>query len=113
MKTEQEILNALYVCGNSDCLLDAVNDCAYYHCDGGTCMMNMARDARELILQYKQKMEKEYKPVIRAKWIVRRRSRYATCSYCGHSYTDVYDMEDWDNYCRHCGAYMEGLKCDD
>lgn len=43
-------------------------------------------------------------------WLIRRFGNYARCSVCGHSYNDVYDLEDSDAYCRHCGSKMEGLK---
>ena len=30
----------------------------------------------------------------------------ATCSECGHTFRDAFDIDDFDNFCRHCGAYM-------
>ena len=32
----------------------------------------------------------------------------ATCSECGHAFRDAFDIDDFDNFCRHCGAKMEG-----
>ena len=31
-----------------------------------------------------------------------------TCSECHRTRTDVWDMDNWDNYCSHCGADMRG-----
>lgn len=46
----------------------------------------------------------------RGKWIVRKFSSDAMCSECGMYFKDVYDMDNYDKYCRHCGTEMEGLK---
>ena len=35
---------------------------------------------------------------------------WTKCSECGLMFRDVYDLDNYDNYCRHCGAKMEGLK---
>lgn len=43
-------------------------------------------------------------------WLIRRFGADAQCSECKTFFSDVYDMENSDNYCRHCGAKMEGLK---
>lgn len=32
----------------------------------------------------------------------------ATCSECGHTFRDAFDIDDFDNFCRHCGADMRG-----
>jgi len=42
-------------------------------------------------------------------WIIRRWGDDARCSVCGRTFKDVYDMDNSDNYCRHCGTKMEGL----
>ena len=31
-----------------------------------------------------------------------------TCSECHRTRNDVWDMDNWDNFCSHCGAKMEG-----
>lgn len=31
----------------------------------------------------------------------------ATCSECGHIFRCVFDIDNFDNFCRHCGAKME------
>lgn len=32
----------------------------------------------------------------------------AICSECGRRQKDVWDFDNWDNFCRHCGADMRG-----
>ena len=46
-------------------------------------------------------------PVKHGHWIFKRRS-WAECSECHHDYNDAYDVEHADNYCRFCGAIMDG-----
>lgn len=46
-------------------------------------------------------------------WLIRSFGSDAKCSECGMYFSDVYDMEDSDNYCRHCGTKMNGLKLED
>ena len=41
-------------------------------------------------------------------WIIPRFGADAKCSVCGMYYSDVYDMESKDHYCRNCGAKMDG-----
>lgn len=43
-------------------------------------------------------------------WKIIGNGRYAQCSNCGMFFQDVYDFDNYDNYCRHCGAKMEGIK---
>lgn len=43
-------------------------------------------------------------------WLIYRFGSDAQCSECKTFFSDAYDMENSDNYCRHCGAKMEGLK---
>lgn len=52
-------------------------------------------------------------PVRRGWWLIRSFGSDAKCSECGMYFTDVYDMENSDNYCRHCGTKMNGLKMED
>ena len=35
---------------------------------------------------------------------------WTKCSECGIMFKDVYDFDNYDSYCRHCGVRMEGLK---
>ena len=52
-------------------------------------------------------------PVRRGWWLIRSFGSDAKCSECGMYFTDAYDMENSDNYCRHCGTKMNGLKYED
>lgn len=46
-------------------------------------------------------------PVRHGHWIYKR-GCWTECSECHHDFNDVYDLENSDNYCRHCGAKMDG-----
>lgn len=46
-------------------------------------------------------------PVVHGRWIYCKRGR-AECSECHRDFVDVYDLDNADNYCRHCGAKMAG-----
>ena len=43
-------------------------------------------------------------------WLIREGISDAQCSECKMYFKDVYDMDNSDAFCRHCGAKMEGLK---
>jgi len=42
-------------------------------------------------------------------WLIRKWGDDAQCSNCGRSFEDVYDMDNYDQYCRHCGTHMKGI----
>ena len=44
------------------------------------------------------------------RWLIRDGISGAQCSECKMYFKDVYDMDNSDSFCRHCGAKMEGLK---
>ena len=44
------------------------------------------------------------------KWLIRRFDGNAQCSVCGMHFRYVYDHENADHFCRHCGAEMDGLE---
>ena len=44
------------------------------------------------------------------RWLIRNGISDAQCSECKMYFSDVYDVENSDAFCRHCGAKMEGLK---
>jgi len=50
----------------------------------------------------------DVQPVRHGHWIISRFGADARCSVCGYYFNDAYDMENEDNYCRHCGALMDG-----
>ena len=43
-------------------------------------------------------------------WIIRKWGDDAKCSNCGHTFKDVYDMDNHDRFCRFCGSKMMGVK---
>lgn len=45
-----------------------------------------------------------------AEWHIFKGRRGATCSYCKHTFDDVYGPENYDYYCRHCGARMVRIR---
>ena len=45
-----------------------------------------------------------------AEWLLFRGRKGATCSYCKRTFYDVYDVENYDYYCRHCGARMVKIR---
>lgn len=45
-----------------------------------------------------------------ATWLIRKWGGDAKCSNCGRYFKDVYDMENYDNFCRHCGTQMKGIE---
>ena len=51
----------------------------------------------------------EAEPVRYGHWYIQRFGSDAKCSECGMSFTDAYDIENHDKYCRHCGARMLGI----
>lgn len=46
-------------------------------------------------------------PVREAQWKLYRNGD-AVCNGCGRLQHYTWDLEDWDNYCHHCGAKMVG-----
>ena len=45
-----------------------------------------------------------------ATWLIRKWGDDAKCSNCGHTFKDVYDMDNHDRFCRFCGSKMIGVK---
>ena len=43
-------------------------------------------------------------------WLIRKWGDDAKCSNCGHTFKDVYDMDNHDRFCRFCGRKMVGVK---
>ena len=41
-------------------------------------------------------------------WWILKANGYADCSCCGYRSSGVYDDDNADRYCRHCGAKMDG-----
>lgn len=51
----------------------------------------------------------EAEPIRYGHWYIQRFGSDAKCSECGMSFKDVYDIENHDRYCRHCGTRMLGI----
>lgn len=45
----------------------------------------------------------------KGKWLIRYFGGDAKCSNCGFYFRDVYDYENFDRFCRHCGEEKDGL----
>ena len=45
-----------------------------------------------------------------ATWLIHGWGDDAKCSNCGRFFKDAYDMDNYDQYCRHCGARMKGIR---
>lgn len=43
-------------------------------------------------------------------WLIRKWGDDAECSNCTKKFTDVYDFDNYDRYCRNCGSKMERLQ---
>ena len=52
--------------------------------------------------------KKELQPVGHALWIYHD-GGHCQCSSCRRYFRDVCDDDNYDYYCRHCGAIMEGI----
>lgn len=46
-------------------------------------------------------------PVVRGTWTLHEDGS-GTCSNCKRTTIGVWDVDNWHNYCPHCGAKMEG-----
>lgn len=44
-------------------------------------------------------------PVVRGKWTLNKDGS-GTCSECGFVQNSCWDLDNWDNFCHHCGADM-------
>ena len=43
-------------------------------------------------------------------WLIHKWGDDAQCSNCGKTFKDVYDMDNYDQHCRHCGTHMKGIR---
>ena len=49
----------------------------------------------------------DVRPVVRGTWTLNKDGS-GTCSECGFVQNSCWDLDDWDNFCHHCGADMRG-----
>ena len=47
----------------------------------------------------------DVRPVVRGKWTLNKDGS-GTCSECGFVQNSCWDLDNWDNFCHHCGADM-------
>jgi hypothetical protein len=47
----------------------------------------------------------DVRPVKRGKWTLNKDGS-GTCSECGFVQNSCWDLDNWDNFCHHCGADM-------
>ena len=48
-------------------------------------------------------------PVVHSRWRLNKDGS-GTCQHCKRTTNDVWDRDNWDHYCSHCGAKMDGEK---
>ena len=46
-------------------------------------------------------------PVIHGEWILHKDGS-GTCKNCNTHQKSIWDMDNWQNFCGHCGAKMDG-----
>lgn len=44
----------------------------------------------------------------KGKWKLNWKNGSAKCSECGYVQSNAFDLDNWDNFCHHCGADMRG-----
>ena len=76
----------------------------YVNCDINSAVEKLQREMARL------GGEEEKTGTIEAEWLIYKGVNGATCSYCKHTYLDVYDVENYDSFCRHCGAKMVRIR---
>ena len=79
-------------------------DCPYQD-NHVECVRRVLNDALALL-----KVQEPQATTHEAEWHIFKGQRGATCSYCKHTFDDVYDPENYDYYCRHCGARMVRIR---
>jgi hypothetical protein len=106
--TEQEKREKV-IKGLETCEISGIReDCEGYGCPyfiyndvvSDECQVNLFSDTLALLKAQEPQGTPE------AEWLLYKGMRGATCSYCKHTFDDVYDVENYDYYCRHCGAKM-------
>ena len=84
-------------------LIDSFDNCYYLY--------NSA--VRETVRQaLKNAPAADVAPVVHGEWINRMNGN-ATCSVCGLRSKAVYDLDNEQHYCGHCGAKMDGGNAND
>lgn len=64
----------------------------------------------EILKDFRQTKEAaKYAPVVRGKWIFHDNGD-ATCDQCGTRQKAIWDDDNWQNFCGHCGADMREVR---
>jgi len=98
--TREEIIEHMKVMGKNAAKMD---DVMMYVMTRKDCEVVMA--AAELL-----EAQEQQTTTPEAEWLLFKGNRGATCSYCKRTFYDVYDVENYDYYCRHCGARMRKIR---
>jgi len=84
-------------------------DCTYYSLKKHKCVRGCNDDTDPRASFYGDCPLPDAVPVKQAKWIIRNWGDDAVCSGCGRTQKCAYDVENFDNFCHHCGAKMVGI----
>ncbi len=52
-----------------------------------------------------EELQADVRPVVRGKWTLNKDGS-GTCSECGRTQKNCWDLDNWDNFCHFCGADM-------
>lgn len=85
-------------CIDADRLLTDKMKSKYYHLPNGDIAIPL------IDIEHAPTIEPERKT---GYWKFDWRHDKATCSECRHTFRCVFDIDNFDNFCRHCGAKME------
>lgn len=85
-------------CIDADRLLTDKMKSKYYHLPNGDIAIPL------IDIEHAPTIEPERKT---GHWKFDWKNNKATCSECGHRFKDAFDIDDFDNFCRHCGTKME------
>lgn len=55
--------------------------------------------------QFAEIPDADVRPVVRGKWTLNKDGS-GTCSVCGRTQQNCWDLDNWDNFCHFCGADM-------
>ena len=93
-----------------ECCIKYPNE--YGDCLGGDCPYGPRIECHKELMQDVLALLKmqESRATHEAEWHIFKGQRGATCSYCKYTFDDVYDPENYDYYCRHCGARMVRIR---
>ena len=113
MEKREKVIKGLECCVKAELGITdehgfACNSCPYQ--DLGTIChtytkAQMLKDAIALL-----KAQEPQATTPEAEWLIFKGKRGATCSYCKRTFYDVYDVENYDYYCRRCGARMVKIR---